>query len=88
MAESQVTAAVPYAWPYDASFSRETTALVIIDMQNDFCSEGGYITHQGHDISGTRAIIPAVQSVLHAFRKAGWQVYHTREGKCVGTHFF
>lgn len=76
----QIAASAPYAWPYDASFSAQTTALVIIDMQNDFCSEGGYITHQGHDISSIRAIIPAVQSVLRAFRQAGWQVYHTREG--------
>ncbi|KAF4312129.1 Peroxyureidoacrylate/ureidoacrylate amidohydrolase RutB [Botryosphaeria dothidea] len=80
MAKPQISAAVPYAWPYDGSFSRETTALVIIDMQNDFCTEGGYITHQGYDISGTRAIIPKIQSALHAFRQAGWQVYHTREG--------
>ncbi|KAL1632725.1 hypothetical protein SLS56_003422 [Neofusicoccum ribis] len=80
MVFSQIAASAPYAWPYDASFSAQTTALVIIDMQNDFCSEGGYITHQGHDISSTRAIIPAVQSVLRAFRQAGWQVYHTREG--------
>ncbi|KAK0642248.1 Peroxyureidoacrylate/ureidoacrylate amidohydrolase RutB [Lasiodiplodia hormozganensis] len=80
MVVSHIAAAVPYAWPFDASFSQETTALVIIDMQNDFCTDGGYITHQGHDISGARAIIPAIQAVLHAFRKAGWQVYHTREG--------
>lgn len=83
MVVSQIAAAVPYAWPFDASFSQETTALVIIDMQNDFCTNGGYITHQGHDISGARAIIPAIQAVLHAFRKAGWQVYHTREGSVV-----
>lgn len=83
MAKSQISAAVPYAWPYDGSFSRETTALVIIDMQNDFCTEGGYITHQGYDISGTRAIIPKIQFALHAFRQAGWQVYHTREGDSV-----
>lgn len=28
-------AAVPYAWPHNGSLSPETTALVIIDMQND-----------------------------------------------------
>ncbi|PSK42740.1 Pyrazinamidase/nicotinamidase [Elsinoe australis] len=80
MPTPQIAAAVPYVWPYDSSLSRETTALVIIDMQNDFLTEGGYISQQGYDISASRAIIPAVQSLLHTFRKAGWQVYHTREG--------
>ena len=28
-------AAVPYDWPHDASFSKFTTALVIVDMQRD-----------------------------------------------------
>lgn len=32
-------AALPYAWPYDASLSPTTTALVIIDMQRD-CEYG------------------------------------------------
>ncbi|KAF4555030.1 Hypothetical protein D9617_3g020990 [Elsinoe fawcettii] len=48
-------------------------------MQNDFLTPGGYISHQGYDISGARAIIPTVQKLLEAFR-GGWQVYHTREG--------
>ncbi|KAF2087067.1 putative Peroxyureidoacrylate/ureidoacrylate amidohydrolase RutB [Saccharata proteae CBS 121410] len=77
---NQIATTKPYPWPYDASFSKETTALVIIDMQLDFCSKGGYITQQGYDVSHTRAIIPALQIVLHNFRDAGWQVYHTREG--------
>lgn len=87
MPTSQIAAAVPYVWPYDSSLSRETTALVIIDMQNDFLTEGGYISHQGYDISASRAIIPAVQSLLHTFRKAGWQVYHTREGRTISFNF-
>ncbi|PNS16424.1 Pyrazinamidase/nicotinamidase [Sphaceloma murrayae] len=76
----QIENAAPYAWPYDASLSAATTALLIIDMQNDFLTEGGYISHQGYDISATRSIIPRVQSLLQAFRQKKWQVYHTREG--------
>ncbi|KAI9872062.1 MAG: hypothetical protein M1830_002106 [Pleopsidium flavum] len=72
--------ASPYNWPHDASFSRETTALVIIDMQKDFCSPGGYLEQQGYDISPVRALVPKLQQLLQTFREAGFQVYHTREG--------
>ncbi|KAK8155932.1 isochorismatase, partial [Phyllosticta citrichinensis] len=79
-AKKQIAAASPYAWPHDASLSRETTALVIVDMQNDFCTAGGYIEALGYSADPARAIIPNIKRLLDAFRKAGWQVYHTREG--------
>ncbi|KAJ9625796.1 hypothetical protein H2203_004559 [Taxawa tesnikishii (nom. ined.)] len=70
----------PYPWPHDSSFGPATTALVLIDMQRDFCSPGGYLEAQGYSIATTRAIIPGLQNLLHACRDAGIQVYHTREG--------
>lgn len=44
------------------------------------CEDGGYLSHQGYDISATRAILPNVRSLLDACRRKGFQVYHTREG--------
>lgn len=72
--------AKPYRWPHNATFSRETTALIVIDMQVDFCAPGGYMDWQGVSIEPARAIIPQIQSLLAAFRNAGFQIYHTREG--------
>ncbi|KAJ5872527.1 uncharacterized protein N7529_004880 [Penicillium soppii] len=72
--------ALPYDWPHDATFTKYTTALVIIDMQKDFCLPEGYLGYQGYDISGTRALIPRLQKLLKAFRDAEFPVYHTREG--------
>jgi nicotinamidase-related amidase len=72
--------AKPYNWPHDASFNQATTALIIIDMQVDFCAPGGYMDAQGVSIEPARAVIPQIQSLLHAFRKAGFPIYHTREG--------
>jgi nicotinamidase-related amidase len=70
----------PYPWPYDGDLRPENTALIIIDMQTDFCGKGGYIDLLGYDISITRAVIEPISRVLEAFRKHGYWVFHTREG--------
>src|SRR5579862_1999144 len=72
--------AVPYPWPFDGELWRQNTALVVIDMQTDFCGKGGYIDLLGYDISLTRACIAPIQRVLKAFRNHGFPVFHTREG--------
>ena len=70
----------PYTWPYDGGFRPETTALINIDWQVDFCGHGGYVEAMGYDLSLTRAGLPATQRVLAAAREAGLLVIHTREG--------
>jgi nicotinamidase-related amidase len=72
--------AEPYAWPYRGDLRPENTALVVIDMQTDFCGEGGYIHLLGYDISASRACIAPIKRVLDAARAKGFHVFHTREG--------
>lgn len=55
-------------------------ALIIIDMQRDFLDPAGYIARSGVDVAPLRAIIPRVQRLLQAARRAGMRVVHTREG--------
>ncbi|MCY9662088.1 cysteine hydrolase [Paenibacillus chondroitinus] len=68
------------AKPFHFQCDKRATALVVIDMQNDFCSPGGFGELLGNDISQTRAIIPKLQQVLAACREHGVLVIHTREG--------
>jgi len=73
-------AANPYPWPYNGDLRPENTALIVIDMQTDFCGKGGYIDLLGYDISNSRACIEPIQRVLSALRPRGYQIIHTREG--------
>ncbi|MGI6046097.1 MAG: cysteine hydrolase family protein [Eggerthellaceae bacterium] len=68
------------ALPYEFEFSINDTALVIIDMQRDFCEPGGFGEKLGNDISLTKGIIPNVKKMLSTARDAGMLVIHTREG--------
>jgi len=70
----------PYPWPFDGDLRPSNTAVMVIDMQTDFCGVGGYVDTMGYDLSLTRAPIEPIGRVLAAARAAGFHVIHTREG--------
>ncbi|UST53155.1 cysteine hydrolase [Comamonadaceae bacterium OTU4NAUVB1] len=67
------------ARPFPYEFDLARTALVLIDMQRDFIEPGGFGASLGNDVSLLEAIVPATRAVLHAWRRAGGWVVHTRE---------
>ena len=68
------------ARPLSFPLSPATTAVVVVDMQNDFASPGGMFDRAGIDISGIQAIVPAVQAVLVAAREARMAVVYLKMG--------
>lgn len=57
-----------------------SAALLVIDMQRDFCAPGGYADRAGLDIGRLRAPIPAILRLLDGARARGLLVLHSREG--------
>jgi len=57
--------------PQAVTIDLERTAMIVIDMQNDFCSKGGWVDEVGGDYSPDRAPIAPLQSLLPALRRAG-----------------
>lgn len=73
--------AEPYNFPFDGDLKPENTALIIIDMQIDFCRPGGFCDAQGLDVSRCDAIVPTIKKLLDTARKVdGFTIIHTREG--------
>jgi nicotinamidase-related amidase len=70
----------PYEWPYNGQLRPDNTALIVIDMQTDFCGVGGYVDVMGYDISLTRAPIEPIAHTLARLRPLGYHIIHTREG--------
>lgn len=56
------------------------TAVVVVDMQNDFASPAGMFDRAGIDITGVQAIVPNVEAVLEAARAAGVSVVYLKMG--------
>ena len=72
--------AEPYPWPYNGDLRPGNTALIVIDMQTDFCGVGGYVDKMGYDLTLTRAPIGPIKTLMARLRELRYTIIHTREG--------
>ena len=79
-ASARFVEADPYPWPYDGALQPDNTALIVIDMQIDFCGRGGYVDAMGYDLGLTRAPIGPIRALMTTMREKGYTIIHTREG--------
>jgi nicotinamidase-related amidase len=70
----------PYPWPWNGDLHPGNTALLVIDMQTDFCGQGGYVDAMGYNLALTRAPIEPIRRLMARLRPLGFSVMHTREG--------
>jgi ureidoacrylate peracid hydrolase len=57
------------ALPQNVILDLNKTALIIIDMQNEFCSERGWLGRLGQDVSGAAKLIAPIGRVSESLRK-------------------
>jgi ureidoacrylate peracid hydrolase len=64
------------AKPEPTTIDLARTAVVVVDMQNDFGAEGGMFHRAGVDISSIRQAIVPTARVLAAARKLGVKIVY------------
>jgi ureidoacrylate peracid hydrolase len=62
------------AEPQPIAFDRARSALVVVDMQNDFCHPEGWFAQKGIGIRAARKPIATIARLLPAWRAAGGAV--------------
>ena len=55
--------------PQNIILDANKTALLIVDMQNDFCSKGGWLDSRGIDVSPNRKPIAPLKTLVEFFRR-------------------
>jgi ureidoacrylate peracid hydrolase len=62
------------ARPKRLTFDLARTAVIVVDMQNDFCHPRGWLASIGVDITPVRAPIEPLRALLPVLRRAGVKV--------------
>ncbi|GGD12444.1 peroxyureidoacrylate/ureidoacrylate amidohydrolase RutB [Franconibacter daqui] len=68
------------ARPEAIEFTPEQSALIVVDMQNAYASQGGYLDLAGFDVSATQPVIEKINVAVAAARKAGMTIIWFQNG--------
>jgi ureidoacrylate peracid hydrolase len=68
------------AKPESITIDTALTAVIVVDMQNDFCSMGGLFDRAGINISGVQKAVEPTRKVLCAAREAGIKIVYLKMG--------
>jgi ureidoacrylate peracid hydrolase len=68
------------AKPQAMTLDLERTAVLVVDMQNDFVSKGGMMDRGGIDISAVQRAVDPISSILNVARSAGMKIIYLKMG--------
>lgn len=68
------------AKPEPITMDTAQTAVIVVDMQNDFCSRGGMFDRVGVNISMVQKVVGPTRKVLLAAREAGIKIVYLKMG--------
>src|SRR5207249_7865708 len=68
------------AKPEPIAINPVRSAVIVVDMENDFAAKGGMFDRAGIDISGAQKAIAPITKVLAAARQAGLKIIYLKMG--------
>ena len=68
------------ARPDSIRYDAQSTAIIVVDMQNDFGAKGGMFDKAGIDISLIQKVVDPISNVLSAARKKGLKIIYLKMG--------
>jgi len=68
------------AKPEPITVNCSETAVIVVDMQNDFCSKGGLFDRAGINISAVQKAVGPTRKALSAAREAGIKIVYLKMG--------
>jgi len=74
-------AADPHPWPCVAQAAPADCAVIVVDVQHDYCTPGFYMDKAGYDTGRLREPIPRIQEILSAARRSGVHVIYSQHGR-------
>jgi ureidoacrylate peracid hydrolase len=66
--------------PDSLKLELDRAALIVVDMQNAYCSAGGYLDRVGFDVTGSAPVIAEARRVIDACKAAGIRVIYLQNG--------
>ena len=59
---------------FDRKIAPGNAALIVVDVQNDFCADEGFFAKAGNDVSMAQEMLPNLRRLIDGARAAGVQV--------------